>query len=94
MTRPVHPSKEIEEALRHAEAHGWTVKRGGSHAWGKIYCPYNNDECRCGDFCISGVWSTPRSAGNHARAIRRVVDGCTMHKRLAAVMSRRAPGRK
>lgn len=53
MTRSSHPKKEIEAALKHAEAKGWRVEVGGSHAWGKIYCPYNDDECRCGEFCIA-----------------------------------------
>jgi hypothetical protein len=72
--------KEIEEALRYAETNGWRVEVGGSHAWGKLYCPYNDDECRCGEFCITSVWSTPKNAGNHARQLRRVVDNCTTHK--------------
>jgi len=72
--------KEIETALKHAEAEGWRVEVGGSHAWGKIYCPYNDDECRCGEFCIASVWSTPKNPGSHARAIRRVVDKCSTHK--------------
>jgi len=80
MTRPVHPKKEIEEALRYAQANGWTVKVGGAHAWGRLYCPYNDAECRCGDFCIVGIWSTPKNAGNHVRALRRVVDHCTTHQ--------------
>ncbi|CAB3756715.1 hypothetical protein [Paraburkholderia solisilvae] len=79
MTRSVHPKKEIEAALKHAEAHGWRVEVGGSHAWGKLYCPYNDDECRCGEFCIACVWRTPRSAGNHANALKRVVDNCATH---------------
>jgi hypothetical protein len=61
MTRSSHPKKEIEAALKHAEEEGWRVEVGGSHAWGKIYCPYNDDECRCGEFCIASVWSTPRN---------------------------------
>jgi hypothetical protein len=77
--RSVHPKKEVEEALRHAEAHGWRVEVGGAHAWGKIYCPYKDDECHCGEFCISFVWCTPRSSGNRANALRRVVDNCTTH---------------
>lgn len=81
MTRPVHPKKEIEAALKHAEQHGWRVVVGGSHAWGKIYCPYNDDRCRCGEFCITSVWSTPKNADNHAKALRRVVDNCTAHKK-------------
>ena len=80
MTRQKHPKKEVEDALRYAEAHGWRIEFGGSHAWGKIYCPYNDAECRCGEFCISSVWSTPKNPGNHGKQIRRVVDNCTSNK--------------
>jgi hypothetical protein len=83
MRRNKHPKKEIEEAIRHAEDHGWRVKVGGSHAWGKMYCPYNDPECRCGEFCISSIWSTPRNAVSHARKLKRVVDNCTARKRAA-----------
>lgn len=83
MARPSHPKKEIEAALPHAEEQGWRVDAGGGHAWGKIYCPYNDDECRCGEFCITSVWSTPRNPVSHARALRRVVDKCSTHKRLS-----------
>ncbi|VFR51946.1 FIG00581864: hypothetical protein [plant metagenome] len=86
MARGVHSKKEVEAALRHAEENGWRVEVGGSHAWGKIYCPDNDKECRCGEFCIASIWSTPRSPGNHARQIRRVVDNCVMH------MARQAAG--
>jgi hypothetical protein len=81
MTRSSHPRKEIEAALKHAEEEGWRVEVGGSHAWGKIYCPYNDGECRCGEFFITSVWSTPRNPGSHARALRRVVDKCSTHQR-------------
>ncbi|HBP6688244.1 TPA: hypothetical protein L6B04_08240 [Pseudomonas aeruginosa] len=81
MARSSHPKKEVEEALQHAEAQGWRVEVGGSHAWGRIYCPYNDEECRCGEFCITSVWSTPKNSGNHARALRRVVDNCTTHRK-------------
>jgi hypothetical protein len=84
MARTKHPKKEIEDALQHAEANNWRVKEGGSHAWGKIYCPYNDSDCRCGEFCISSVWSTPKSAGNHASQIRRVVDNCATHQKPKA----------
>lgn len=40
MIRPTHPKKEIEETLRYAEGLGWRVDVGGSHAWGRVYCPY------------------------------------------------------
>lgn len=80
MARPKHSKKEVEEALKHAESRGWRVDVGGSHAWGKIYCPYNDAECRCGEFCISSIWSTPKNPGNHARHIKRVVDNCTVDK--------------
>lgn len=81
MARNAHPNKEIESALRHAEAEGWRIKVGGSHAWGKIYCPYNNEQCRCGEFCIASIWSTPKNPYNHASAIRRVVDRCAFRQR-------------
>ena len=77
MTRKRHPRKEVEEALCYAEKKGWRVEVIGSHCWGKIYCPYNDRECRCGEFCITSIWSTPRNPGNHAKLIRKVVDKCT-----------------
>ena len=78
MARRRHPSGPVEEALRYAEGHGWRVEPGGprAHAWGKMFCPHNDPECRC-EFCITSIWGTPRNPENHARQIRRVVDGCT-----------------
>lgn len=84
MARARHPKKEIEAAIQYAEANGWRVAVGGSHAWGKLYCPYNDAECRCGEFCITSIWSTPRSPGNYARKLRRVIDNCAARKRLAS----------
>jgi hypothetical protein len=80
MSRQSHPHKDIENALKYAEEHGWRIEVGGGHCWGKIYCPYNDKECRGGIFCISSVWSTPRNPGNHAKQIKRVVDNCTVNK--------------
>ena len=84
MSRAKHPKKEVEDALRHAEEHGWRIEVGGSHAWGRMYCPYNDPECRCGEFCITSIWSTPKDAGNHARQLKRVVDNCAIRKRTVA----------
>ena len=53
--------KHVEAALKYAEAHGRRVEVGGRHAWGKLYCPYNDEQCRCGDFCITSIWSTPKT---------------------------------
>lgn len=80
MSRSKHSKKEVEEALRHAESQGWAIKLGGGHCWGKIYCPYNDAECRCGEFCITSVWSTPKNASNHAAQLRRVVDKCSSNR--------------
>ena len=80
MPRASHPKKEVEDAIKHAEANGWRVEPGGGHARGKIYCPYNDEACRCGEFCITSIWSTPKSPGNHAKALKRVVDNCTTHQ--------------
>lgn len=75
-----HPNKEIQTALKYAEQKGWLVKVGGSHAWGKILCPYKDQECRCGEFCITSIWSTPKNPSNHAKQIRRVVNNCIYHR--------------
>ena len=80
MPRKRHPKKVVEDALRYAEQHGWHVEVGGSHAWGKIYCPNNDQDCRCGEFCITSIWSTPANPSNHGKQIRRVVDNCTARK--------------
>ena len=78
MSRKKHPIKEIEAAVVYAEANGWDYQSAGksAHAWGKLYCPYNSKDCRCGEHCITSVWSTPRSGQNHARQIINVVDKC------------------
>lgn len=81
MPRKKHSKQEVEEALEYAEKNGWRIEVSGSHAWGRMYCPYNSKECRCGEFCIASIWSTPRNTGNHAKQIRRVVDNCIKHQR-------------
>ncbi|WP_429283298.1 hypothetical protein [Paraburkholderia sp. GAS41] len=83
--RGTHSKKEGEDALAYAEASGWRIRSGGKgHAWGKMYCPYNDSECRCGEFCITSVLSTPRNPGNHARLLKGVVDNCTTHRQKRA----------
>ncbi|MCO7520026.1 MULTISPECIES: hypothetical protein [unclassified Pseudomonas] len=77
MARPTHPNKEVEHTLSHAEAQGWRVVVRGGQCWGRIYCPNNDRECRCGEFCITSVWSTPRNPGIFARQLRRIIDNCT-----------------
>jgi len=72
-----HPDKEIESVLQFAELNGWRVIPGGSHAWGRMYCPSRSETCRCGAFCITSIWSTPRNAGGHSRFLRRVVLNCS-----------------
>ncbi len=79
MLRKVHPNKEIEQAIKYAEKHGWRIEVGGAHAWGKLYCPYHDKACRGGEFCIASIWSTPRNVENHAKQIRRVVNNCVIH---------------
>lgn len=79
MPRKPHPDKDIEAAIKHAESAGWRIEKASGHAWGKMYCP-SNAKCRCGNFCVSSIWSTPRSAHNEARKIRRAVDNCTKPK--------------
>lgn len=80
--RKKHPKKEVEQALIYAEQHGWEIIVKGSHAWGKMYCPFNDLDCRCGEFCIASIWSTPRNPSTHARQIKRIVDNCTSNPRV------------
>ena len=79
MNSKQHPQQEIQAAIDYARDKGWRIKpaKPSSHAWGRMYCPDNDRNCRCGEFCISSIWSTPRNPRNHALQIRRVVDGCT-----------------
>ncbi|MFU8820481.1 MAG: hypothetical protein ACNA8G_02890 [Gammaproteobacteria bacterium] len=76
MTRARHPDKDVESAVRYAELHGWRVETARGHAWGRMYCPFNDSGCRQGEFCMASIWSTPRNPAIHARQIRRVVDRC------------------
>lgn len=73
VVRHKHPSKEIEQTIKYAESKGWRYQATGNsaHAWGRLLCPLANRE----GHAIS-VWSTPRSAENHARQIRHAVDVC------------------
>ena len=71
MSRTRHPDKEIEEAVAYAEKLGWRVVMAKGHAWGRIYCAHHDREG-----CKISVWSTPRSTGNHARDIVRIVNRC------------------
>jgi len=82
MAKHLHPNKEIREALEYAESQGWQIKKSNSHAhaWGTILCPYKDKNCRCGEFCITSIWSTPKNTNNHAKQIRRIVDNCIYNK--------------
>ena len=71
MGRPSHPDKHIEAAVAYAELNGWTVKMSKGHAWGRLFCAFADR-----DGCIVSVWSTPKNAQNHARALMRAVDRC------------------
>lgn len=79
-----HPNKEIEKALAFAETQGWRVVPLKGHAWGKIQCPWNEKDCRCGTFCQVSVWSTPRVPEDMASKIHRAVEGCSIQARAAA----------
>ena len=80
---------ELEEArrrglpvLKYAEALGWLVVVGGGHAWGRMYCPGEDRNCRGGRHCVTSVASTPKNSTDHAKLIRRMVSNC-IHSRSA-----------
>ncbi|MXZ37403.1 MAG: hypothetical protein F4Z19_03940 [Holophagales bacterium] len=70
--RARHPKKDVEVALREAEAAGWTVTPTSSgHRWGVMKC---GEASRSG--CQVSIWSTPRNPGRHADQLRRFVRRC------------------
>ncbi len=72
MARRRHPKKEVEEVLRYAEQHGWTVVPTASgHRWGYMRCPEVTQQGH-----QESVWSTPRNPVFHAARLRRAVDRC------------------
>ncbi len=71
-----HPNKEIQEVIEYPIKNGWEIKESSGHAWGKMYCPYNDSNCRLGNYCIISIWSTPKKSYSHAQQIKRVVDKC------------------
>jgi len=76
MTRPKHPNKEIDSAIKYAEENGWHIKLSNGYCWGRLLCVTN-----CANGCKMSIWSTPRVPENHARQIRRLVDNCKKKKR-------------
>lgn len=77
--RSKHPQKEIEDAIKYAEDHGWSYKPSGhsAHACARMLCPLRTTEG-----CQMSIWSTPRSASQHARQITRRVQQCTHSEEL------------
>ena len=65
--------------IRFHEVH----RKCGNRVHQQLYCPYNDTECRCGEFCITSIWSTPKNPANHSRQLRRVVDNCAARNRIA-----------
>jgi hypothetical protein len=71
LSRPRHPSKEIEAAVAFAEARGWGRRKAHGHAWARLLCPRHDREG-----CQLSVWSTPKNPENHAKALVRAVNSC------------------
>ncbi|ASB76831.1 TPA: hypothetical protein ACG0AS_002929 [Enterobacter hormaechei subsp. hoffmannii] len=70
-----HPNKHIQAAIEYAVTQGWVwVPPGDSaHCFCKLRC--GNPEGEHRDHQMS-VWSTPKSAENHAKQIIRMVKRC------------------
>lgn len=67
-----HSNKHIEEAIQYAEEHGWRIVVGGSHVWGKMYCPHVGR-----DGCHISIDGTPRVPEDVAERLRKKVDRCS-----------------
>jgi hypothetical protein len=83
MSRKRHSEPCIEKAVKYAESMGWVYVAAGksAHAWGKIQCPNNDKQCRCGQFCQNSIWSTPKNPEAHAKKIRQWVEHCIYEKK-------------
>ncbi len=66
-----HPNKEVSDVIEYAIGRGWRFVKGSGHVYGTRRCP---EASRSG--CQTRIFSTPKNAGNHARDIRRDIDGC------------------
>nr|WP_318381681.1 hypothetical protein [uncultured Enterobacter sp.] len=68
-----HPDKHLRAAIDYALSEGWTFTPGGAsaHCFGRLVCgsPGHKDH-------MMSIWSTPRSAQNHAKQIIRMVRRC------------------
>jgi hypothetical protein len=72
MPRRRHPKPAVEGALVEAERAGWEIEptRSG-HRWGVMRCQERSREG-----CQASIWSTPRSADDHARQLQRAIGRC------------------
>jgi len=70
-----HPHKHIQAAIDYALAKGWVWVAPGhsAHCFCRLRCgsPENQHQAH-----QLSVWSTPRSAENHAKQIKHKVDHC------------------
>lgn len=90
MPRERHDNWEVEVALLYAENRGWQVEPTPGHALGRLRAPSTVAASRRDAFRLISIWSSPKSAHQHARQIRRVVDlasegvgqGVRVHARL------------
>jgi hypothetical protein len=71
IVRSKHPDKDVERALRAAEAAGFIVVTGRGH-WGQLRCRGKPPNV-CKTMSING---SPRNPGTHARQIGRFVARC------------------
>ena len=87
MSRHRHPHPAIERAIKYAESRGWEVRPAGksSHAWGRLYCPYNQPGTVCTSDCVSSIYGTPSSPEDHAKLIRKRVDRCVGGRQSDAI---------
>src|SRR5881227_3578283 len=94
MARPRHPNKEIEAAVRYAEARGWTLTPAKGHAWGRLRCPPTRPATAAR--CPSGpprstrkAWSDASAVGSTDARTRRRPDD---HRRAEDVLVHPHPG--
>ncbi len=76
-----HQHKKIREVLEYAQEQGWSIQDGSGRSWGKVLCPYNDNNCRKGEYCLRNVYTTPKNPENKARELKRIIRNCIHSER-------------
>lgn len=71
-----HPNKDVDAAIDYAVSQGWRfVEKGNSHTVAYLYCTHESSGQHDSMKCHISIYGSPKNPGNHAKKIRKAVDG-------------------